>query len=918
MPATTFRAQAGELVEWLEDVVQRGAPLTVSLGECNDHTRAGALRRFYSQLAEHRAFGGAWPVELPAHGLVPDVPPTVLGGAPGFYWLAVSSSPEPLAEQAQLAEQLSQYINLPEPVAWLDMAAVGGFKAVLYPHDFESIGHRIDCALAMFGAPVDEIATGVRAATRALDELVNSAPLLRDGGALELDAPRAEARALVLAAWIERLANLAPVVFVVDDVSGASDFLRKLVDLISHSRARVLVVLAGRSRDDALSYDSVHSPDLVRTAAAAAVSASSAFSTEQLQRIHNLVSSEPFERMLRQLAAGNWIRPLTRDIWTFTSDDLRLRLKTMAPSLVGRDNARLAVQLAATPGPPARVAHPLERLLQLECAAENDPAGDAAWEYARSLASWGELQRAIEVGERVEPSLARREILSVWRRSSCMPAESLDSGSLASSIMRAASSGSSAADRARIAAALEHAAALAHTDADDLLAEELTLRAAAFRALLFEGDINAAVVALGETAFTWLSFDSKEQLAALVDIGERPLLVARSAKIIENLYTIVTLREISPDSAALGLAYLQRLDLLEQIGRLDDAHDAVLIATEAERILERFSSLYPRQFVRARKLACWVNLRHIRDLRAIDQLDELTVRLDALPLAPVERRRLLLEVGASKARAISEYVDAKAGLVEYDALLTLVDSELGEYDPISLDVAQWRGECLGILNRFGESAEELHRNLARRLERESADGEGVLTARLRYACALADGGRGDEAMAHFDEVVERRSRIDGLGASRLVTSIHARAACKRALGQFAEALDDLEAVLIGRETHLAVSHPAVSTIMRERAECLMLLGRWNEALDAFTQLIVGRDRIAALDLLTLRQQRALCLIACNRPADAAFELDLAAGQALRLFHPDHELVVGIMAVRNSIAGAQSVDLRVVLDDQLSS
>jgi tetratricopeptide (TPR) repeat protein len=95
------------------------------------------------------------------------------------------------------------------------------------------------------------------AACRALDDAIESPALVCDGGTLGLDGPRAHARALVAAAWIERLATAVPCVVVLDDAHLAGSFLVHLISCLRATTARILLVLAGAPEQGTLGAMSI-------------------------------------------------------------------------------------------------------------------------------------------------------------------------------------------------------------------------------------------------------------------------------------------------------------------------------------------------------------------------------------------------------------------------------------------------------------------------------------------------------------------------------------------------------------------------------------------------------------------------------------------------------------------------------------
>ena len=421
---STFSADTAELVEWFEDAAASGRPLMVRIVEPDPTRRRKAIAAFYGRLAAHRTYGGAWPTSLQSGSLAPQIERVAYGTAPRMFWLAITATGEPLADQAQLAEQLAQLRLLPNAPRWSDAAAFGGYQAALDPHQFEIAGDRADHAIAMFGHPLSETAQ-LRAAVRSLDSAVEAYPLLSDGGTLDLDGPRAEARALVTAAWIQRFAEVAPVALVVDNASTLGRFTEALVRRLVCGNVAVLAVLAAGHDDTdqdlaAATADgraiSDLAPDIIRTACAlAGAIPTPLFTLAHVEAAAHAVSDTTPDAVISGLLSIDWIVRLTEHVWAFPTEHHYRALRNTAASLFGSSN-EVAARIVCNV-PVRAYDKPITRLVQLaaECAHTNDPA--TRWDYARLLATWGDLDRALATIEPHQRNPAEAAAVHSWRRS---------------------------------------------------------------------------------------------------------------------------------------------------------------------------------------------------------------------------------------------------------------------------------------------------------------------------------------------------------------------------------------------------------------------------------------------------------------------------------------------------------------------
>jgi tetratricopeptide (TPR) repeat protein len=915
--ASAYTAQSDELIEWFEDAVRTDHPLLVDFVQTDSAARLAAIGNLYERLAAHPQFGGGWPKRVAMNHPVPRLEAPRMGPSARVYWFAICCTGDVCAEQAQLAEQLGQLYKLPEPPAWIDDLSFGGFQAALHPHRFESEGDRTDHTVAVFGHPLGGATSALRAVTRSLDRVVHDDPLLGDGGALEIDGPRVRARALVTAGLIERLAEVAPFVLVLDEAQRATPFAVQLVDLLLRGPARGLVVLAGpelvegrdpRDREWLLTQGKMHlAPNVARAASAIAVaSGGSMFSHAQFDAAVRAVSSIDPRIARDELTCGGWIRPLTAAVCAFASSEHHEMLRIQALRLLGD---RAVEELPAHVGanlPRAQFDEPLTTLAQLSAAATFDPTSDDAWECALLLAAWGELPRAIAMAEKTRPTNERIAILECWRRGAGFAAtEHRASHDAFHALVLGASS---ATPRRTALAYLRRALdALSPDDTEHETTTELAIRLALFRALLSHGDVRSARHALGRGPLRYLSSGSQAAIDNLAQLEDRDELVARSVRVTENLFAVTALRDLTGHSAAFGLACVERLELLESIGRLDDAADALYLAETASEILSRYRQIAPHDAWNARLWLAWVRLRVRGDLSAIGELEQLVEEIRNADPANAPR---VLMAEQWLARSRGNHLDAARGVEELDALIPRAVAELDGDAPEALDLYQWRGELLAQAGRYEQSVEALTAILQRRLEISTADDETVLVTKLRLACSIADAGEPASALPLFDDVVGRRERIDAPEAPRLIAARHARSVCFKKLGRYHEAIGDLDRVIDARTRTFGASDHVAMAARSDRAFCLMLCERWADAINELEQLVVARSQTLPsdhIDLLNWRQQRVLALLGAGRTQEAFDEIDHILQTASGSYPSDHPLIAGLyqLAVYLRDASAQT-------------
>ena len=299
----------------------------------------------------------------------------------------------------------------------------------------------------------------------------------------------------------------------------------------------------------------------------------------------------------------------------------------------------------------------------------------------------------------------------------------------------------------------------------------------------------------------------------------------------------------------------------------------------------------------------WVRLRQTSDRgAALAQLDAV---VEEIRSGAAGTSIDLLHQELWLARIECDYRDRDRGVQWLADLIGRVEQGRPSTDPLALDAQLWRGGNLGLLGRHAEAIQELRDNIVRRIElQQSPESEGMLTARLRLACSLADSGQPDVAIPEFDEVVARRELVDSPEAPNLVAALHGRAVCRSMLGDGAAAIADLDRVIEMRSAGGDATRVSLLGAKNQRAVLFMTMQRWPEALAALDEIVATVAPVVAqadADLNNLRQQRAVCLLGLGRGADAVAQLDQIIVSIESSYPADHPQLMAAREMRRAVA-----------------
>ena len=902
-----------ELVEWFEDVAAgRAGSRLVTLVSNDPIARLASLRSFYQSLAEHRSFGPVWPTVLPSGGLAPEFSAEYFLPAPKFTWLGIAASDEPVAEAVQLADQLEALAGLTNTPTWVKEASAGPFRATLGPQLFEGAGDSADHTFALLGQPVGGITTNLSVAVRMLDDIIEPHPLLPDGGALQLDAPRARARATIAAGWLQRLASHGPVILVVDEAHKAGPFLAELVDHVLAVAAPVLVVLSGEpastAPSDGPTYRSrrgrsatpVAAPSSgprlagrfntyqgqavaaiclpggtcgLVTATLAATLPSGVFTVNHVNAAATALGAAEPATILTELLASGWVRRLTRDVLSFVSDDRRaIALEQARGAFTDDQLAALRQQVGVAVAERAADNERLRTLVEVG-GAESGADHDTTWRHARLLAAYGELARAQRLPlPATHPHT--RGVTAAWHAATTGPTPRIDAGA-ETDPASLITFGALLARRDPVAAnglLARGIAGLSPSDRDGFTSD-LQLRLAAARIFLTTGDLAGVDRALGSNLRHWLSQPAADQLARLAAWRTLPGMVSRTIDALANLDLIETLRSTMPGSVALTYALVARLELLERLGRLDTADDALALAWEAGHLLSNTVQRRPGITWRAVLWLAWANQRRGDTTTALALLDQLLAeQQEVLP----EHHPSILATKLWRARCLLDAERFDEAHAELDHVLHHRLRTLESDHPDLLATHHWHAEVLAKLGNHAGAAEELNDVVAHRERFLAPDDEDLLASRHRLGSALANCGQFPDALRQFNEVIARRALLDIDDAPRMLAARHSRGVCLLMAGRHGEALSELDQVLDHRENHMAADAPLLVNARADRATCQLVLGRHAEALADLDIVIalraarLGRDEPS---LVNAHQQRVHCYLQLGRNREALAEID---------------------------------------------
>ena len=927
------REVVGELIAAFDALLTANDPTSVTFSLLSNEPGVGsaALHEFFGVLAQHPKFSGGWQPLLVQGGLWGTLEQHLLPVEPHFCWLGLVASQEPGAEAAQLDAQLRQFGRDGHVDEWLRHATFGQLAATVGPQPIDCAGDEADVAFAMLGEPVGSRAAAVMAATRLLDGVIETHGLLGDGGVLTVDGPRPHARAMMTAAWLQRIAERYPIVLAIDSAHLAGPFLAALVEALHGLRARLLIVLSGHDDDrrclsgplghlDGHRRALVEPPDspnasipgLDSVTVASVLGAGLPTGIFLLSHVEAAVffaklSNPDPQQILDELIEIGWVRRLVPDVYCFADDSFRLwsqrhRIRILSQELIDAAPSALARAVAADindfPVLPA--------LVVLGIAHEADPyLPDVARRLSRLLARCGYPDRALQVAGAFTAKPLDRARLLAWKSAvesiSLAECEEVASSALhqaqhlndpdtvetlliASALLR--QSPGQAADL------LARAIGLLGPCDDDPPTPETRLRIAAAHLALVAGSTSEMTRVLGPTERRWLSNEAGDALSELQRWADRPGVIARSTDVLSGLQLIHTIRSIAPNSEAAGLAMLSRLETIEAIGRIDRAPDALALADGAIEAFSRIDRHRTPERWRARRWRAWCLSRlgdHDRALAEVDAL--LEEQANNEPTDSVSdlatrlwRGRIQLAAG-----------QPEPALDAFDACLAMYGTILGPSHPDVLATRLWRADCFSALNRFEAAAAEASDVLDRLSIIVSPEHEQVLLARQRRGSALTNLGLPEDGVADLDSVVTARGRLDLPEATRLLTARHSRAVCLLRLERLDEALADLDEVVLHRAAALAPSDELLINARADRGVVLLLLSRGQDALVDLDEALAQRLGTLPPDdlrVLVLRQQRALCLNAIWRSEDAHTEVDIILATAAH-WSPDHPFLAQV-------------------------
>src|SRR6185295_16880857 len=135
--------------------------------------------------------------------------------------------------------------------------------------------------------------------------------------------------------------------------------------------------------------------EIARSAMALALSIPTPLFTDNQLQAASLVAGEHPGEVRATLVDRGWVRSLTAEVSAFTTLAHHDFLRESATRLLGADAAASIPQRVAATLPRARHDAPLTSLIQLAAHAARHPQSDGAWDYAKFLASWGDLRRAV-------------------------------------------------------------------------------------------------------------------------------------------------------------------------------------------------------------------------------------------------------------------------------------------------------------------------------------------------------------------------------------------------------------------------------------------------------------------------------------------------------------------------------------------
>ena len=894
-----------ELVEWFEDTVAIGGQSRAVAFVSNDAVqRLETLHRFYELVVSHPRFGGAWPSSLPSGCLSPTlVARTLAGIPPRAVWIGVSASGEELAEPAQVEHQLSQLRMFPDIAEWVQYAAEREFPAALTGLPTEGAG---DLIARGFGVLTTEETNTTRMgiAMRALDEAVRSVRALPDAGVLGIDAPQLEARALLAAGWVQRLAQHTPVVLVIDEAHRAGPFVQQLVRYVLQLPSRVLVVLAGQpeeppggsnqlagpfrrlavERVNAFSLPAGNQGALLGLAVGSAQAP--VVSSDLLELAARSVGARDPRGAVQQLVDAGWLRRLTPSILGLSTV---AHERTVAAHLAELDpfDALDLSEVAAAPG------DPLDTMLERGIRAASDPSDEAVAQFALALANAGSNDRAAKALDTPAPSAWHRALVAAWDSVATRgPWDDRDPAPPADDVPQLLAAGT---DTETL---LLRATTLAHTrpETAERLLDAATRKAeyarhwlAIARLRLALGDISETRRILGERFGDLLPSDLDARLGTLGEWSRRPGVVARTVAVTESVHLVETMRRAVPGSVAYALSVVTWLERLEHFDRLHMEPDAATAAQEACEIFAATKESPPLGLWRAATVLAVSLLRQGETDEAHRVLsglgDEQRAALGGEHQA-YTATRLWLARTLLEARRFDE-----AHVAVDDMLHARLRRHL-ENDPALLEAHHWHAAILLALGQPDAAIDELQDLVERRTRALAPDDELLLAARHLLGSALARVGRQAEALPHLREVVHRRSRSEPPQARRMLAAHRSYGACLLSLGRYEDAAVELDVVLRHGEAS-GMDPDEIAVTFNDRGVSALLGGHHQDAVGYLTEAL-ARYSVRRADgderVLVARQQLASALQMTNRHDEAIASLRQLTRDAATGINASHPIV----------------------------
>ena len=819
-----------------------------------------------------------WPSDLETGALAPlSIPPPQLQRENGL-WIGVHATDD-WVDALQIIAQIRQISHDPLAAAIVSPVPTNTGEAVAH-------------ALGFLDARSNLGAIELSQAMRLLAPGTDSHPLSPDAGLLGIGGPGTKAQALMLAGVIAHIADGRPVLLAIDGGGRIGGLLTSLVEHLQAQLPRFILVLAGPGDIKPVAPASLAGGGtnaVVRFRLSAGGPDLRAVSVMARRVIAELASApgELFPKAfvarsiaqteatifvaeaIDELCSAGWLRRVAHDVVAFSDRHVRRgALGTSTPRLGGWPEAPDLTDEATV----AFAAH-----VVASAAGTN---GRARWRYVTGLARRGNPTQAAALGAGAAADQLERTISRIW---ALQPGQELDANpDLAGTtgadaahqyLVIAAALADRSPDTARTL--LEQAVPLLAASGDDPATD--CLRLAAARIALHSGWVQLALDALRPLDETWIKPEIRAQLDDFAAMQDRPGLVARSVAVLCQLHAIAVLRAVMPNSEALGLMLLQRLETLELVDRLDTAPDAGSVAGEAVALFSQIAENVPYGQWRARRLQAWhavvagdavVGIGNLRGVLADQQA----------ALTPLDRA--IGETMLSLGRAHLANGDFDEALRYLDSAINVLSASTESTENRAEWARHWHAVCKLNMGQPLDAAHELG-NLIEALANRPPNDELLVASRQALGSALARSGEFDAALRVLDDVVTVRLTLDMPDAPRVLRARYSRASCLTFLNRHEEAIVELNAV-IADATNSPAAGDTTRRAMNDRALCLLMTGQIPEALADLDVVVALAAAIGPPDdpsLLRARHQRAVCLEMMDRGADALTELDLVIAGA---------------------------------------